>query len=89
MIEADTEIHRETEMVAALGAELLSRYGGGALTAEINDAIRAQARQARGAAVRRPSGPRAGTTASSAGSTDRRRARTSARLAADAQPSRA
>ena len=42
MIEADTEIHRDTELVAALGAELLSRYGNGS-TPEVNDAIRSQA----------------------------------------------
>jgi PPOX class probable F420-dependent enzyme len=42
MIEADTEILRDTELVAALGAELLSRYGNGA-TPEVNDAIRSQA----------------------------------------------
>jgi PPOX class probable F420-dependent enzyme len=42
MIEADTEIHRGGELVAALGAELLSRYGSGS-TPEVNDAIRSQA----------------------------------------------
>jgi PPOX class probable F420-dependent enzyme len=42
MIEADTEILRDTELVAALGAELLSRYSNGA-TPEVNDAIRSQA----------------------------------------------
>ena len=42
MIEADTEILRDTELVAALGAELLSRYGNGP-TPEVNDAIRSQA----------------------------------------------
>jgi PPOX class probable F420-dependent enzyme len=42
MIEADTEIHRDTELVSALGAELLSRYGNGS-TPEVNDAIRSQA----------------------------------------------
>jgi len=42
MIEADTEILRDTELVAALGAELLRRYGNGA-TPEVNDAIRSQA----------------------------------------------
>jgi general stress protein 26 len=43
MIEAETEIHRETELVAALGAELLSRYGDDSSSPEVNDAIRAQA----------------------------------------------
>jgi general stress protein 26 len=42
MFEASTELHRDTEVVAALGAELLGRYGGGT-TLELNDAIRAQA----------------------------------------------
>jgi general stress protein 26 len=42
MFEASTELHRDTEVVAALGAELLGRYGGGT-TLEVNDAIRAQA----------------------------------------------
>jgi PPOX class probable F420-dependent enzyme len=43
MIEADTEIHRETEVVAKLGAELAERYGSGALSPEAWEAIRAQA----------------------------------------------
>jgi PPOX class probable F420-dependent enzyme len=43
MIEADTEIHRDTELVAALGAELLSRYGDDSSSPQVNDAIRAQA----------------------------------------------
>jgi PPOX class probable F420-dependent enzyme len=43
MIEADTEIHRDTELVAALGAELLGRYGNDSSSPEVNDAIRAQA----------------------------------------------
>jgi len=43
MIEAETEIHRDTELVAALGAELLSRYGDDSSSLEVNDAIRAQA----------------------------------------------
>ena len=42
MIEADTEILRDTEAVAALGAELLGRYGDGS-SPEVDDAIRAQA----------------------------------------------
>jgi PPOX class probable F420-dependent enzyme len=41
--EADTEIHRDTELVAALGAELLSRYGDDSSSPQVNDAIRAQA----------------------------------------------
>lgn len=43
MIEADTEIHRDTELVAALGAELLGRYGDDSATPAVSDAIRAQA----------------------------------------------
>jgi PPOX class probable F420-dependent enzyme len=42
MIEARTEIHREPEFVAGVGAELLERYGQGA-GPEVMDAIRAQA----------------------------------------------
>jgi PPOX class probable F420-dependent enzyme len=43
MIQADTEIHRDTELVAALGAELLSRYGDDSSSPVVNDTIRAQA----------------------------------------------
>jgi PPOX class probable F420-dependent enzyme len=43
MIEADTEIHRDTELVATLGAELLGRYGDDSSSPEVNDVIRAQA----------------------------------------------
>jgi PPOX class probable F420-dependent enzyme len=43
MIEARTEIHRDTELVAALGAELAQRYGDGSLAPQALDAIRAQA----------------------------------------------
>ncbi len=43
MIEARTEIHRDTELVAALGAELAQRYGEGSLGRQAMDAIRAQA----------------------------------------------
>jgi PPOX class probable F420-dependent enzyme len=42
MFEATAELHRDTEVVAALGAELLARYGAGT-TVQVNDAIRAQA----------------------------------------------
>jgi PPOX class probable F420-dependent enzyme len=42
MIEARVEIHRDTDLVAALGAELLGRYGSGS-PLEVNDMIRAQA----------------------------------------------
>jgi PPOX class probable F420-dependent enzyme len=42
MIEARTEIHRDTELVASLGAELVERYGHGVGT-EAMDVIRAQA----------------------------------------------
>ena len=43
MIEAQTVLHREPELVSGLGVELLARYGGGASTPEIEDAVRAQA----------------------------------------------
>ena len=70
MIEAETVIHRETELVAGLGAELLARYGGGTRTWSRGD--RRAGGQAGGAAVRRASGWRAGITASSPASTERR-----------------
>jgi PPOX class probable F420-dependent enzyme len=43
MIEADTTIHRDTELVAQFGAELFQRYGTGAPGPEFMDAVRAQA----------------------------------------------
>jgi general stress protein 26 len=43
MIEAHTIIHRDTEVVATLGAEIFERYGGGALGEDFMDAVRAQA----------------------------------------------
>jgi PPOX class probable F420-dependent enzyme len=43
MIEARTEIHRDTDLVVALGTELAERYGGGSPAPEAMDAIRAQA----------------------------------------------
>lgn len=43
MIEARTEIHRGTALVAELGAELLSRYAGGSSLLEVTDEIRRQA----------------------------------------------
>jgi general stress protein 26 len=43
MIEALTEVHREYDVVAGLGAQLLARYGGGHVTAEIEAAVAAQA----------------------------------------------
>ena len=45
MLEATTELHRETEAVAALGAEILGRYGGSSVSLQVNDAILAQARK--------------------------------------------
>jgi PPOX class probable F420-dependent enzyme len=42
MFEATAELHRDVEMVAALGSELLGRYGGGT-PLEVNDTIRTQA----------------------------------------------
>jgi PPOX class probable F420-dependent enzyme len=43
MIEAETEIHRHVEQVAALGAELARRYGSGSAPVEIDDGLRVQA----------------------------------------------
>ncbi len=43
MIECEVRLHREHEVVAKLGAELLARYGGGAVTPEIEAAVAAQA----------------------------------------------
>ncbi|MGB9182882.1 MAG: pyridoxamine 5'-phosphate oxidase family protein [Solirubrobacteraceae bacterium] len=43
MIEARVELHRELEVVAKLGAELLARYGGGPVTPEIEAAVASQA----------------------------------------------
>ncbi len=43
MIEAQTVVHRDTELVAEFGAELFARYGSGATGPEFMDAVRAQA----------------------------------------------
>jgi nitroimidazol reductase NimA-like FMN-containing flavoprotein (pyridoxamine 5'-phosphate oxidase superfamily) len=43
MIEARTVIHRDMEAVAALGAEIFERYGGGPVGERFVDAVRAQA----------------------------------------------
>lgn len=43
MIEADTVLHRETELVAGVGAEILGRYGGEAAGPGFEEAVRAQA----------------------------------------------
>ncbi len=43
MIEARVELHRDHEAVAGLGKELLARYSGGTVTAEIGAAVAAQA----------------------------------------------
>ena len=43
MIEVQTEVHRDTELVAEFGAELFARYGTGATGPEFMDAVRAQA----------------------------------------------
>ena len=45
MLHATTELHRDTGEVAALGAEILARYGGASVSAEVNEAILAQARK--------------------------------------------
>jgi PPOX class probable F420-dependent enzyme len=43
MIEARTELHREPGIVSGVGAELLARYSGGAITPKIEAAVAAQA----------------------------------------------
>ena len=43
MIEAWTEVHRDYDVIAGLGAQLLARYGGGSITPEIEAAVAAQA----------------------------------------------
>jgi PPOX class probable F420-dependent enzyme len=43
MIEAEATIHRDTEVVAGVGAELAQRYGGGAVGPESLEVVRAQA----------------------------------------------
>jgi PPOX class probable F420-dependent enzyme len=43
MIRARTEIHRDRDLVAELGAELLGRYGDDSASPEVTEAIRAQA----------------------------------------------
>ncbi len=43
MIEARTELHHEQDVVTGVGAELMARYGGGAITPEIEAAVAAQA----------------------------------------------
>jgi PPOX class probable F420-dependent enzyme len=43
MFEATAELHRDTDDVAALGAQILARYAGGTSPVEVTDAIVAQA----------------------------------------------
>ena len=45
MLEATAELVRDTDAVAALGAEILARYGGGLVSMPVNEAILAQARK--------------------------------------------
>jgi PPOX class probable F420-dependent enzyme len=45
MLEATAELVRDTAAVAALGAEILGRYGDSSVSVEVNEAIRAQARK--------------------------------------------
>jgi general stress protein 26 len=45
MFEVTTTVHRDTGEVAALGAEILARYGAGSVSGEVTDAILAQARK--------------------------------------------
>ncbi len=43
MIEARATIHRDTELVAEVGGEIYSRYGGGTADEGFTDAVRTQA----------------------------------------------
>jgi hypothetical protein len=43
MIEAETTVHRDIELITDFGAELMRRYGAGATGPEFMDAVRAQA----------------------------------------------
>jgi PPOX class probable F420-dependent enzyme len=43
MIEAQTQIHRDIELVSEFGAELFQRYGSGATGPEFMEVVRAQA----------------------------------------------
>ncbi len=43
MIEAQTVIHRDTDLVTEFGMELFERYGSGATGADFQDSVRAQA----------------------------------------------
>jgi general stress protein 26 len=43
MIEARAVVHRETGLVAEIGAEIAARYGGGTPDAQAMDVVRAQA----------------------------------------------
>jgi len=43
MIEAETKIHRDTELVARFGAELFERYGAASTGEEFLEVVRAQA----------------------------------------------
>jgi PPOX class probable F420-dependent enzyme len=43
MFQATVQLHRDTDVVARLGAEILARYAAGAGGAEVDAAIRAQA----------------------------------------------
>jgi PPOX class probable F420-dependent enzyme len=43
MIEADTQVHRDPELIVEFGAELMQRYGAGATGPEFMEAVRAQA----------------------------------------------
>ncbi len=45
MLEATADLVRDTAAVAALGAEILGRYGDSSVSVEVNEAILAQARK--------------------------------------------
>ena len=43
VLACDAVVHRELDAVAAVGAEIAARYGGGTLEPDLEDAMRAQA----------------------------------------------
>ncbi len=45
MLTAEAAVHDDPETVAGVGAELAGRYGGGEVTPEVRQALRAQARK--------------------------------------------
>ena len=70
MIEAEATIHRDTEVVAGVGAELASATAAAPWAPESLEVVRRAGGEARRAPVRRPTGRPAGITASWAASTE-------------------